>query len=1007
VKTSRLVMFTLFVAVISGCGGEDSAEKTEALDYQPEVVDERLENAVNSFNTDLVDPVMVSGNNLTSEGKLLGSELLLSGGNGNENNEISSEDTAIIVKEPISSQESQHSAENTAPSVEEHKISAPENQHQSSTPPESGDVNPSGLDGADNTATKSQSLINDSLNLLRMRLQQQVISIAKAKEASQGKTLTATAKAYLSTLQVDGRWQDIDYQLVNDSKQPPQEHLQRLIAIAVVHRELVSQGDSGYQDNINRAFGFWFRESPKVAGWWENVGVRDLLAQLTLILGNQLKDELRNKAINVIAMPNRSLVGLDRAEMAMVDIYYGLLTEDENFVLAGISQIEDVLAKVKIAGSPHDWSTVVTQKLSSGRSAQELFISLTNLAYNVIDLPWKLSGRSSETLASILLDGIRWMESYNYTGDRHSVVPFFKPDEAIMHKIATLVPARHDEAVSWFDYVYKHQATGLKGVKHFWLGHAMVTATADFMLAIQMDSVRSETVAESHHETLSEFWSGLGSMVLTQINNLNDNLDLPLEPAKIPGVTLPEYQALPVYDNQSKLNSEFVGGASNGAVGITTMAINMSEPRPSVGSRDYLKAKKSWFSLGEQIVVLGAGISASHLDPVYTTIEHTPLNGSVTLGNGDNLPLSTLDVQQQNWLYHDNVGYVFLDQFPRTAQLDFDQQSGETLFTLSIPHGHTPENQSYQYVVLPNKTKQKIADYQSNLPVRVLANSVGIQAVEDTTKNIISAVFYQAGELEVSQNYKVKVDYPCVVILDRSHLNTKVTISTPSKAYGAVNLTIIRHGVSNTQRVVTPGSEGQLGRSISFEFDQGQTLNLFEDSKTLQAMNTLVPVEDLFVQGGSTSTNLYGSSGYMQLKNGTGAHERHSLLRYDLSQIDISQLNKATLRLFVRGIKNGGPEKSAIVVRLVNTSHWSELITSFNTYPTIRMTAESAPVWVGMEVQKQWIEIDVTSVIRYVDNNNKSEVVLELADLTDDYKDNYISFATREFGYKGPHLIVE
>jgi len=687
-------------------------------------------------------------------------------------------------------------------------------------------------------------------------------------------------------------------------------------------------------------------------------------------------------------------------------------------VSTGFEELVQAVLDAEVVGQSPDWSAFLNQQLNSGKTGEEIFYSILRWAHNVQDLPWRFSEHSAQVLASILLDGIRWMQSFEQLDPNINTLP------TSMDMVASLFPTRYDEAIAYKGQVYDNQVTGLNGFKQFLLADSTVTATDNFMFGVKMDSIRA--LPEASDDAHIKFWTGLGSTSLIQSGKEHENLNAVLDYTKISGVTAPNYPMPPTYDSDTFRHMDFYGSATNGKVGVTTTSINMSAYRvvgsgptqqyvwtPSTTVRDYLYANKSWFSFGEQIVVLGSGITSTHLEPVYTTINQTALKGAVTLSNRDNLVYGNHDVSVYPWIHHDGVGYVFWDYSDRLVSVDRRQAKepdgtliSKDVFTLTIPHGSEPNNKSYQYIMLPNIDAQKMSEYQQNIPVKVLSNTNRIHAVEDTENNLVSVVFFVASQLDISPNLKIKVDSPSVVILDRSGINTKVHVSTPAKAYRGINITITADGVAKTLRVVTPGGE-KTGSSVSFEFESIQAIYALDDPQEFQGFMTHLPVEDAFVQGGVHISTQYGSLGYMQLKNGTEVNHRRSLVRYDLSLVEPQQISKATLRLFVRGIRNDATLQRSIVARLVDTTDWNELDITYNTFPQVTIIEESLPTSIGREAEGKWIDIDVTDLMRAVQPELKDNIVFELVDLTPDYLGDYVSFATKEFGYKGPQLILE
>ncbi|MGD8170802.1 polysaccharide lyase family 8 super-sandwich domain-containing protein [Vibrio sp. TRT 21S02] len=908
------------------------------------------------------------------------------------------------------------------------------------------------------------------------KLQQRIVPDFVAQEEKRvgksGSTIEARANEFVATQQEDGSWPGIDYASTSRSGWPAEIHLKKLRTVAAAYAKT---GLAVYENATVKALEHWFAVKPSAHWWWEHIGKPKFLGPVALQLGDALPSNIKQEVIQILpqdigSQPSFALTGANRTDIALGVLYRGLLSEDASMVGLALKDIENTIEITVEEGIQHDWSFQQhgTQLYTGGYG--EVFLNpVLRWAYHVHDLQWKFEQHKVDMLAGLLLDGMRWMGrfgqlDYNVSG-RGITRPKAELSELSgavntpksltnMDMVAMLSPDRAEEAMAYKAHVYDGGAAGIDGFKHFWRSDYSVKATEDFTFGIKMNSKRSKPTENGNGENLLGYWLGFGSTFLMQSGKEYYNIFPVWDWGKIPGVTSPEYIAAPAYWGEIMQSVSFVGGLSNGKVGITTMDMDMdvthlerieSDWKLDRGKRTPLtegggntKAKKAWFSFNDEIVALGAGISSTHSETVNTTLNQTLLNGEVTIGDGQQiLSAGDHDVNSSNWVHHDGVGYVFLGSGER--QLSNKAQQGswsaikrgtsdeiisKDVFTLSIPHGVKPQNASYEYIIAPGRTAEQTAQYQQNLPVRVVQNTNTIQAVEHSGLNMVSAVFYQAGTLEVSPQYTVTVDKPSVILLDNSGSDLVVTASTPGDAYSVVNLTVTRDGQTATQRMITPGTADQMGNSVQFIFSQGQDVTALNDETAVAIFNgativdqntaqgaeklkaglTLAPQEDVFVQGGSSASSTYGGSGYMQLKNGSGVYDRRILLRFDLSEIGRNKVENAKLRLYVRGVKTEGVDR-LIVARLVEGEAWSEANLTYNTYPQLSMLAQSSATVVSDTDKSTWIELDIADVINAA--TTPDNIVIELADLGANQGANFISFATKEYGDKGPQLVLQ
>ena len=667
------------------------------------------------------------------------------------------------------------------------------------------------------TTTQSQALFQG--------LVADIALVVKTEAENQSETVLGSAQGHLSTIDSNGYWQDIVYSQPNTAI----EHLKRMEIIAAAFQ---STKEQKYKIIAVEALKNWITNKPVVMGWWAEFGEFNSLAKTSLLLGDDLPQELKSEVVGFFPNKlNTQKSGLNRIDGALANLYYGLLASDENAVGSSIQEISTIIEGLAVEGEQPDWSILLNTKLDSGKTGEELYYSLLNLVYNVNitlkDSVWKFSAPSAEILASILLDGIRWRDSLTHFGSKTAVSGDADSRTVIsMDMVAALVPARKAET-----------SQAASGFRLFGHTDSTVTLTDTFMFEIQMNTTSSELTNSGY----VAFWSGLGGTSLSQSVEPYQNLTNVLGWSTIPGVTIPQYSTNPIYDGGTIPSSNFVGGATNGEVGVTTMAINMSEVRPSgsnvpsvkdgwvISSTDryYVNAKKSWFSFGSQIAVLGAGINSNHSVPINTIVAREVFSeGQYQTSLGSFTPEKgrVINYDGADWLHHKNVGYVFHDNLQRNGsifshQADWPSESGQTtntvkdIFTFWIPHGVGPTDSKYAYIMLPSATVEETKNYNQNQPLEILANTTQVQAVKDNRRNIISAVFFQPTQLVVSSDVTVDVDKPCVVILERITEDWKATVSTPGISNGEVTLTLTTISTNRTRKVATPM---QVGNSVSF-----------------------------------------------------------------------------------------------------------------------------------------------------------------------------------------------
>ncbi|UYI46265.1 DNRLRE domain-containing protein [Vibrio natriegens] len=94
------------------------------------------------------------------------------------------------------------------------------------------------------------------------------------------------------------------------------------------------------------------------------------------------------------------------------------------------------------------------------------------------------------------------------------------------------------------------------------------------------------------------------------------------------------------------------------------------------------------------------------------------------------------------------------------------------------------------------------------------------------------------------------------------------------------------------------------------------------------------------------------------------------MLKFDLSQLRDTAVEKATLKLHVRNID--GDSSQTVNVSVLADNDWSETGITWNTLPASK--SSNATLTVSSEQKKQWVELDVTELV----NNARSEGAIGL-----------------------------
>lgn len=151
-------------------------------------------------------------------------------------------------------------------------------------------------------------------------------------------------------------------------------------------------------------------------------------------------------------------------------------------------------------------------------------------------------------------------------------------------------------------------------------------------------------------------------------------------------------------------------------------------------------------------------------------------------------------------------------------------------FKAYINHGIKPSNQSYSYIILPNKTSKKVSEYADNNPITIVANNESVQAVRNENLKQIQINFYKAGTLEYKTGYKVTVDQPCSLIIDESGKQRKITLASSENQSNTTIQVKLDYGQTTTKTDFITPSAPYTGSSMTLNEDDS---NLYNASSSL------------------------------------------------------------------------------------------------------------------------------------------------------------------------------
>ncbi len=624
----------------------------------------------------------------------------------------------------------------------------------------------------------------------------------------------------INTLRDDGTWPGINYEDVSRTGFQHSRHSGNMVSLARAYKTRGSkhQKSKKVKSTIERALKNWVDNDYFCDNWWYNqIGTPDNLVSLMLIVGDELPKDLVDKAQPIIGRAHLTASGArpsgDRIKIA------GILAKNLLFI-GDTKQFDEVMKVIEgeikfttgFRGLQHDYSfhhreDRVNNTLSYGLGYADAFAEWANY---VGGTSYAISREKIAQLTDYYLDGICKQLIYGKINDPGTKNRDISRPGSI-RAYGTTTPERlmrvSDYRKSELDEIIKirkgEAPVTLSFGKFFWQTEHYSHQRPGYFTSVRLYSVRNRNMEEPYNsEGLKNHHRADGTNYLSLNGDEYNNIAPVYDWQKIPGTTVLQKPNLPA-ENQIQKDglTDFVGAVTDGLYGA--VAFDFKSPH------DPLSAKKSWFFFDEEYVCLGADINTRASLPVATTLNQCMLDGEVTaMASGRKSVLSEGEHKLENisWIFHDGVGYLFpapvnanLMNMPQTGNwYDINQQSDISrddvtlpVFKLWLDHGTRPAKASYEYIVVPAVTAAQMEAGKTNRNIKILSNTADLQAVCNTALNICQAVFYRAGELDVTNNLKVVMDSPGVVMIKSDGTGVKeISVSDPSRKLGRMHLSV-------------------------------------------------------------------------------------------------------------------------------------------------------------------------------------------------------------------------
>lgn len=566
---------------------------------------------------------------------------------------------------------------------------------------------------------------------------------------------------WMKTQRTDGSWPDIDYTDMRRSDWPVAVHTARMALMAI---EYASHHDQQLATGTLHAWDWWTSHDLKNSNWYPNqISVPGNLCAVALLLKDIMSPEQMNAGVAIMKRARASSTGSNLAEMAMIQVGWGCLSNDSQAVEDAFRKVAaDIAPRVKDGLQPdHSFRYHGTQ-LYAGSYGSVYTMKAAFLLWLASGTRFEFPPDKTAFVSAFVLDGQRWM-IYRGQLDPGAIgravtivdMPSRYTKEKILPGVSllTMLPLpRRQEFVSFKDELMGGKSS-LSGDRFFWNTLFMAHRRPDYSISMRMCSDQVDNAEQCNLEGFCTHHTADGVTIIKRTGDEYTGIFPVWDWRRIPGITA-EAQTAPLQGSpRYKGTSGFVGGVSDGTFGAAAFDLTSGT----------LSARKAWFCFDREVVCLGTGITCPSDNPVLTSVNQCHLQGKVAQG--------------QNWVVHDGIGYAFptgkfvLKTTKQTGSWRLingnlsDEPVQEDIFSLWLDHGKSPKGASYEYIILPGAKSSEMPGYMKNSPMEVLRNDGEVQAVWHRKLGIFEAAFRAAGEISLGDGRRLSVDGPCLVIV--------------------------------------------------------------------------------------------------------------------------------------------------------------------------------------------------------------------------------------------------
>lgn len=522
-----------------------------------------------------------------------------------------------------------------------------------------------------------------------------------------------------------GAWNDIDYTTKDRGSWHSTLHVTRMLALTKLYCYPSSQWykNEKLKELIHKSISYWGKTMPKCPNWWHNdIGVPKKMVAAMLCIREELTPEEVAVGLKVLERSAFGKTGQNKVWLAGNQLMKGLLTDDEALVVKARNVISEEIVMTDEEGIQKDYSFHQHGPQMQFGNYGLTFVDVMSFWCSVLyGTDYAFSDEQNSLVMQLISDGMNWTV-YKGTMDHNACgrQPFRNGPAG---KAASVTIAQRQ-----FADMIPPQGE-LVGGRYFPCSDYGVFRQKDWFASVRMHSRRTVGYEYTNRENQHAHFSADAALIFMQSGDEYKNIQAIWDWRKLPGVT--------AYEDGNQIPLSAVTDIREGRLYVSndTEAVSGYASEDCLVTafelrRDGMSGKKVVVCFKDCIVALGAGLGCSlaGVTSLTTALDQTHYVGG--------------DLAGRNWVYHNDRGYVALDD--ADLQLSTEVQNGNwydidntlpakldsgRVFKLWVKHDVSSADNAYAYAILPYSSAKQVAKWARKPKVKILENTSKCQAV--------------------------------------------------------------------------------------------------------------------------------------------------------------------------------------------------------------------------------------------------------------------------------------